>query len=160
MRIIRGDGSLFWAKGMRKAWEAAIAERDNWDGFLWLNDDTELDGGALQKLLVANDGQKIVVGDYLDSTERAPLIKEIGSRPSSGAFIVNRLRRVEGVSVDLYGFAFLEDRPRTSNDGFEHYSKDVSADYSKKMIAIGNHNIEREVEWFKRHVSGRRLILQ
>ena len=98
--------------------------------------------------------------DYLDSTERAPLIKEIGSRPSSGAFIVNRLRRVEGVSVDLYGFAFLEDSPRTSNDGFEHYSKDVSADYSKEMIAIGNHNIEREVEWFKRHFSGRRLILQ
>jgi len=96
--------------------------------------------------------------DYLDSEERAPLVKLIGARPSSGAFLVNRLMRVKGAVVDVYGFAFLEDRQRTSNDGFEHYSNDVSADYSKEMIAIGNHNIERETAWFRRHFSGRRLV--
>lgn len=67
INVINGDGRLYWAKGMRKAWEAAIAERDNWDGFLWLNDDTELDGGALQNLLVVNDGKKIVVGELANS---------------------------------------------------------------------------------------------
>ena len=67
INVINGDGRLYWAKGMRKAWEAAIAERDNWDGFLWLNDDTELDGDSLQKLLSANDGMRIVVGDLANS---------------------------------------------------------------------------------------------
>lgn len=67
VRVIKGDGTLYWARGMRRAWEAAIAERDNWDGFLWLNDDTELDGGALQNLLVVNDGKKIVVGELANS---------------------------------------------------------------------------------------------
>ena len=67
INVINGDGRLYWAKGMCKAWEAAIAERANWDGFLWLNDDTELDGGALQNLLVVNDGKKIVVGELANS---------------------------------------------------------------------------------------------
>ena len=63
VRIINGDGSLHWAKGMRKAWEAAVAERQDWDGFLWLNDDTELESDAIAKLLAKNDGEKIVVGE-------------------------------------------------------------------------------------------------
>lgn len=67
INVINGNGRLYWAKGMRKAWEAAIAERNNWDGFLWLNDDTEIDGGALQNLLVVNDGKKIVVGELANS---------------------------------------------------------------------------------------------
>lgn len=67
VRVIDGDGSLYWAKGMRKAWEAAVAERDDWDGFLWLNDDTELDGIALQQLFAANDGERIVVGNLVNS---------------------------------------------------------------------------------------------
>lgn len=63
VRVIKGDGWLYWAKGMRKAWEAAVAERQDWDGFLWLNNDTELDCDAIQKLLSENDGEKIVVGE-------------------------------------------------------------------------------------------------
>ena len=67
VRVIDGNGSLYWAKGMRKAWEAAIAERDDWDWFLWLNDDTELNDDAVQKLIAANDGGRIVVGDLANS---------------------------------------------------------------------------------------------
>ena len=63
INIINGDGRLYWAKGMRSAWEAALVARDDWDGYLWLNDDTELNGDALQKLLAVNDGERIVVGD-------------------------------------------------------------------------------------------------
>lgn len=63
VHIIQGDGRLYWAKGMRKAWEAAVAERNDWDGFLWLNDDTELNADAVQKLLAADGGERIVVGD-------------------------------------------------------------------------------------------------
>ena len=63
LHIIPGDGTLFWAKGMRKAWEAAIAERQDWDGYLWLNDDTKLRSDAIAKILVANNGEKIVIGE-------------------------------------------------------------------------------------------------
>jgi GT2 family glycosyltransferase len=44
---MRGDGSLFWAKGMALA---ASAARD-YDFLLWLNDDVVLDAGALTRLL-------------------------------------------------------------------------------------------------------------
>ena len=63
VRVIDGDGTLYWAKGMRTAWEAAIAERNDWDAYLWLNDDTELNDGALAQLMAANDGERIVVGE-------------------------------------------------------------------------------------------------
>lgn len=41
VRVIEGDGSLYWAKGMRLAWETAV-EHGDYDGYLWLNDDVEL----------------------------------------------------------------------------------------------------------------------
>ena len=61
VRIIKGDGSLFWAKGMRKAWEAAVVERNDWDGFLWLNDDLYLWGDALAGMLTDYEKSKSVV---------------------------------------------------------------------------------------------------
>ena len=63
VHVIDGDGMLYWARGMRKAWEAAIVERDDWDGYLWLNDDAELDDKSLVQLMAANDGESIVVGE-------------------------------------------------------------------------------------------------
>ena len=84
VRIIRGAGSLFWAKGMRKAWEAAVAENQDWDGYLWLNDDTELRADAIAKMLAANDGQKIVVGDLVNA--KGEIV--YGTRPG-GSFTGN-----------------------------------------------------------------------
>lgn len=49
VRVIRGDGSLYWAGGMRRAMAAAM--EDGFDFYLWLNDDTELDSDALSRLL-------------------------------------------------------------------------------------------------------------
>lgn len=38
--IIQGDGNLFWAGGMRAAWEEALKDSIDWDFFLLINDDT------------------------------------------------------------------------------------------------------------------------
>lgn len=38
--IIQGDGSLYWAGGMRLAWNEALRQNNQWDFFLLLNDDT------------------------------------------------------------------------------------------------------------------------
>ena len=41
VRILPGDGNLFWNGGMIQSWKAAIAE-GGFDGYLWLNDDVEV----------------------------------------------------------------------------------------------------------------------
>lgn len=40
LRIIQGDGNLFWAGGMRFAWDAALKVSSRWDYYLLINDDT------------------------------------------------------------------------------------------------------------------------
>ena len=69
VRVIDGDGSLYWAKGMRKAWEETANDGD-WDDYLWLNDDTVLNQDAIEKMLAKDDGHSLVVGDLRDSTGR------------------------------------------------------------------------------------------
>ena len=70
VHVIDGNGMLYWAKGMRKAWEAAVAERDDWDGYLWLNDDTELNEESLAQLMAANNGESLVVGELQNANEK------------------------------------------------------------------------------------------
>ena len=70
VHVIDGDGSLYWAKGMRKAWEAA-AEEGDWDAYLWLNDDTMLSLGALEKMFAKDNGKSLIIGNLCDATGRA-----------------------------------------------------------------------------------------
>jgi GT2 family glycosyltransferase len=66
VHVIAGTGSLFWCGGMRLAWTHAAA--NDYDGYLWLNDDVTLDHDAIERLLAASsrlardDGAVIVVG--------------------------------------------------------------------------------------------------
>jgi GT2 family glycosyltransferase len=50
VRIIKGNGNLFWNRGMHLAWEVASKE-SNPDYFLWLNDDVQLEENAILLLL-------------------------------------------------------------------------------------------------------------
>lgn len=71
VRILHGDGSLFWNGGMRKAFEAAM--RESFDGYLFLNDDTILYDDALLNLIacarswLASGKPAIVVGSTKSS---------------------------------------------------------------------------------------------
>lgn len=47
--IINGNGSLFWAGGMRKAWECA-SQKNDYDYYIWLNDDTIIKEHAIKEL--------------------------------------------------------------------------------------------------------------
>ena len=67
VHLIRGDGSLFWNHGMRRAFQAAIDV--GYPMYLWLNDDTILNDDAAALLLstydeleAAGDRLSIVVG--------------------------------------------------------------------------------------------------
>src|SRR2546428_12204763 len=48
VRLIGGDGTLYWAGGMRKAMAAALAEA--FALYLWLNDDTSLFPDSIARL--------------------------------------------------------------------------------------------------------------
>jgi len=48
-KIIRGDGQLYWNRGMHLAWQ--VASGDGHAGFLWLNDDTLLRPAGLLTLV-------------------------------------------------------------------------------------------------------------
>ncbi len=49
VNILQGDGNLFWVGGMRLAFAEAL--KTEYDYYLWLNDDTILETGALATLL-------------------------------------------------------------------------------------------------------------
>lgn len=49
VHIIEGDGNLYWCGGMRLAWASAMV--DDYDAYLWLNDDTTLLPKAILTLL-------------------------------------------------------------------------------------------------------------
>ena len=69
--IIKGDGNLFWNRGMYEAW--CMAEKKDYDYYLWLNDDTILFETAIVSLLSTSDkmgGYSIIVGYTLDSQKR------------------------------------------------------------------------------------------
>lgn len=98
-----------------------------------------------------------LVVDYLDKEERKPLIDALGAMPSSGAFLASRLLRIRNVTVDFYGFAFLEPAATRQMDRFEHYADETDTDQARKMMTIANHDVEAECDWFSTHVDRRRL---
>jgi GT2 family glycosyltransferase len=50
IKIVQGDGNLYWNRGMNLAWQTASKTKD-FDYYLWLNDDTYLVNDALQILV-------------------------------------------------------------------------------------------------------------
>lgn len=57
VQIIHADGSLYWNRGMHRAWEVAAAERE-YDYYLWLNDDTGLVTNAVRSLLELSESRE------------------------------------------------------------------------------------------------------
>jgi len=65
VRVIEGDGNLYWNRGMNLAWHAA-SETFPYDYYLWLNDDVILDKNSVITLLKdiqgLEDSDAIIVG--------------------------------------------------------------------------------------------------
>lgn len=67
MRVVHGDGNFFWNRGMHRAWREAM--QDDFDAYLWINDDVTLYDDALARAVVqlevarsANTVPTIVIG--------------------------------------------------------------------------------------------------
>jgi GT2 family glycosyltransferase len=85
VKIIQGNGHLFWNRGMHLAWKCASKDCD-YDFYLWLNDDTNLYVNSLSELLevsqsknneaiicgtacAVNDKKSITYGGYGNSAD-------------------------------------------------------------------------------------------
>ncbi|MGB5819490.1 MAG: glycosyltransferase family 2 protein [Saonia sp.] len=51
--LLKGNGNLFWAEGMRNSWKYALQK--DYDGYLLLNDDVELYGNVLAQILKTHE---------------------------------------------------------------------------------------------------------
>ena len=60
--IIKGNGELFWNRGMYLAWQTASQKR-NYDYYIWLNDDTILLPHAIDELIKCSETEedKVIV---------------------------------------------------------------------------------------------------
>ncbi len=54
INILQGDGSLYWNGGMINSWKAAIDSGEEFDGVLWLNNDTKILPGFWDELQEAD----------------------------------------------------------------------------------------------------------
>lgn len=68
INIIKGNGNLFWNRGMNLAWKEAA--KINPDFYLWLNDDTFLFENSFEQLLNSSfekNNQAIIVGSTISA---------------------------------------------------------------------------------------------
>lgn len=53
IKILKGNGNLYWAGGMRNSWKTAV--KGDYDAYLLLNDDTDVKENFLKTLLQTHD---------------------------------------------------------------------------------------------------------
>jgi GT2 family glycosyltransferase len=153
VKLIPGDGNLFWVGGMRQAFAAAMQHthsgRSGYDYYLWLNDDTWLESDALQRLLLAhqdlmtrNQTAAIVVGSTYDRRTQTPTY---GGARRSRSWYSNKFEFV-GSTQELqecdtfYGNCVLiarsvVDRIGNIDDAFVHNLGDL--DYGLRATRAG-----------------------
>lgn len=88
VNIIKGNGNLFWNRGMHLAWVTSLKEK-KYDYYLWLNDDTVLLPNALTLLLqtsVYKKNEAIVIGSTcaLDNNH----VITYGGRKKNGTLVL------------------------------------------------------------------------
>lgn len=87
VKIIQGNGNLYWNRGMLLAWETAASVKE-YDFYLWLNDDTFLFDKALLNLLNAahlSNNKAAICGSTISLTNKTI---SYGGNSSTGSLLV------------------------------------------------------------------------
>lgn len=112
VNIIKGDGNLYWNHGMLEAWKAASI--NDYDFYIWINDDVELQIDAINRLLneSAKHNDKAIVGGSMCATNDSSLIT-YGGRISRHKLIQNvnyaqKCKTLSGNLVLIPRFVFLK----------------------------------------------------
>ena len=114
VRIINGNGSLYWNRGMFAAWEAASKSYE-YDYYLWLNDDTFIYNHAVKSLVESSkvkQDKAIIVGATVDTSTRSKVtyggrIKGKGIAPLNGEMITVDYFNGNIVLIPAYAFNLL-----------------------------------------------------
>ena len=72
VHIIKGNGSLYWNRGMLAAWKEAIL--DDFDEYLWLNDDVELYPDFYAELKACCPDEDCIVSGLIEDFEKTRII--------------------------------------------------------------------------------------
>lgn len=100
VNIIAGSGSLFWSRGMFSAWSAAVV--NNYDYYLWLNDDVRLHRESIRVLMsdidAIGDGNGVVSGKIEDESCLGSVI--YGGSSKSGAIVKDNVVPVDVINMN------------------------------------------------------------
>lgn len=153
VKIIAGNGNLFWNKGMRLAWETA-AKNWEYDFYLWLNDDTIIDKDAISELLDCYEEalKQEKLASIIVGTCRNDLVSEIfsyGGRTETGPVIPNgKLQKSKfingnlvlipkGIYTEIGNLSPLYTHAIGDNDyGLRAIEKGFNCYITKKYIAV------------------------
>lgn len=72
VKLLKGDGNLFWCRGMNMAWKEAV-KQGVFDFYFWLNDDLLLYENAFDEMLACSElcqNQAVVTGIVQEETSR------------------------------------------------------------------------------------------
>lgn len=87
VKILKGNGNLFWCGGMRLAWSEA--SKENYDAYLWLNDDTMLLPGSLRTIIETSE--KVVMDQGCDGIIIGSCCDPITGKHTYGGRVCRRL---------------------------------------------------------------------
>lgn len=92
VQLLTGTGQLYWTGAMRLAWQHALTLEPAATGFIWLNDDVELDPDALKRLFNTIDSLQQPFGAVLGAM-RDPVSGEVsyGGRCSRSSWFPLRM---------------------------------------------------------------------
>ena len=152
VKVFRGDGKLFWNRGMCLAWKEAA--KSDYDFYLWLNDDVVLYDDFLQELLECQSevNNKAVISGIIESHDKQEILY-------GGTDIARRLIQPNGKMqkiTNLNGNVVLVPRevyqilgtldPFYHHDlgdvdyGFRAASKGIPVYSTRKPVAYGEKN--------------------
>lgn len=95
VKLLKGDGNLFWCRGMNMAWKEAIRTA-SYDYYFWLNDDLTLYDNAFEELFLCESLQN-------DSAVISGLVQERESKEAiyGGTSFNNRLLVPDGTMQSI-----------------------------------------------------------
>lgn len=145
INVIHGTGDLYWNKGMRLAWETAFIY-DDYDFYLWINDDVNLEEGALMELLDCYtqafsiyNNDSIIVGAFYNNQKEKEF--SYGGRNKNKNIIPNgkiqECKYINGNTV-LVSKKIFQSLGNLSSD-YTHSMGDY--DYGLRAISNGFRNI-------------------
>lgn len=74
IKIIQGNGNLFWSRGMYTAWKEALHK--DYDYYLWVNDDVELYDNFFDELMECEKwgNKKCVISGLIENLDKTQII--------------------------------------------------------------------------------------